>query len=439
MNLYESFLTRRHFLALAGISAGSLFLGCAVNPVTGKKQLMLISEAEEKQIDQENSPHQFSGDYGTVQDPELSLYVRGVGETVAKRTHRPDLPYRFVPLNATYVNAYTFPAGSVGITRGILLELESEAALAALIGHELGHVNARHTAQQMSKGLLSSLALAGLTTAAGDLGDRTEQVAAGLGQIATGALLARYSRDNEREADSLALSYMVKAGYGPKGHTELMDMLRNLSRHKPGAIELMFATHPMSDERYRDSLKAISRLPVFSKELPVYRERYMDNTLKLRSMGNAIDRMQKGERLLSEGKFSDAEGFFREALNLAPRDYTGLLLMAKCQLALKKPEVSRKYALDAASAYPGEPQAFHILGMTELYLKNYDEAYDQFQQYARVLPGNPNTLFYQGLSAEGMKSREVAARHYNAYLKEVNRGEKAEYAYGRLKEWGYIK
>jgi tetratricopeptide (TPR) repeat protein len=106
---------------------------------------------------------------------------------------------------------------------------------------------------------------------------------------------------------------------------------------------------------------------------------------------------------------------------------------------MKKPEISWQYAVDASSANPGEPQEFHILGKCELYLKNYENAYDRFRQYASVLPGNPNTAFYQGLSAEGMENREIAARHFNAYLKEVNRGEKAEYAYGRLKEWGYIK
>jgi predicted Zn-dependent protease len=439
MDLSDIPLTRRCFLSLTGAAAGSLILGCAVNPVTGKQQLMLISEGDERRLDRVNSPHQFSADYGSVQDRQLSDYIQGIGSTIASETQRPQLPYRFVPLNATYVNAYTFPAGSVGITRGILLELESEAALAALIGHELGHVNARHTAQAMSKSILASLAVSGLASAASDLGQSSEQLAAGLGQVAAGALLARYSRDNEREADSLALTYMFKAGYGPHGHTELMDMLRSLSKHKPSAIELMFATHPMSDERYRDSLKGISKLPPSSEKLPLNSERYMDSTAKLRSIGNAIDSMQKGERLLSRGKYSDAESFFKEALRFAPGDYAGLLLMAKCQLALEKPDVSKRFAQDASSVYPGEPQALHVLGMTELVLKNYRAAYNHFQQYGQILPGNPNTVFYQGFSAEGMKNRDLAASRYYSYLKEVNKGKKAEYAYGKLKEWGYVK
>jgi predicted Zn-dependent protease len=439
MNLLDVSVTRRNFLALTGSAAGSLILGCAVNPVTGKQQLMLVSEGEEKQIDRVNSPHQFSADYGPVQDNQLSNYITGVGKSVGNVTHRPNLPYRFIPLNAAYVNAYTFPAGSIGITRGILLELQNEASLAALIGHELGHVNARHTAQAMSKGVLASLALAGLSSAASDLGSGAEQLAGGLGQIAAGALLAGYSRDNEREADSLALKYMAKADYGPRGHLDLMDMLRSLNKRKPSAIELMFATHPMSQERYDSSKKALSRLDPSYADLPLHRERYMDHTGSLRAIAPAIEQMQAGDRLMRGGKYNEARDHYGDALRKAPGDYAAFLMMAKCQMALKDYSMAQRYAQDAAGVYPGEPQALHILGMTELLLKKYNSAHNRFIGYEKKLPGNPNTVFYIGLSAEGMGKREEAANRYYAYRKEVNKGEKAEYAYSRLKEWGYIK
>ncbi|MDF1526023.1 MAG: M48 family metalloprotease [bacterium] len=439
MNLFDIPLSRRRFLALAGISTGSLILGCAVNPVTGKQQLMLVSEGEEKQIDRVNSPHQFSADYGPIQDKKLSTYISGVGSSVGAVTHRPDLPYRYIPLNAAYVNAYTFPAGSIGITRGILLELNSEAALAALIGHELGHVNSRHTAQAMSKGVLTSLAIAGLSSAAADLGSGAEQLAGGLGQIAAGALLASYSRENEREADALALKYMVKAGYSPQGHLDLMDMLRSLNNQKPSAIELMFATHPMSQERYDQSLKTIGTMDSSRMNLPLYRERYMDNTASLRAIAPAIEQMEMGDQLMKGGMFSKAKDHYGDALRKAPGDYAAFLMMAKCQLALKDYSLAQRYAEDGTEVYPGEPQALHLLGMSELLLKRYDSAHERFLAYKKKLPGNPNTVFYIGLSAEGMEKQEEAANRYNSYLKAVNKGEKAQYAYSKLKEWGYIK
>jgi predicted Zn-dependent protease len=329
--------------------------------------------------------------------------------------------------------------GSIGITRGILLELGSEAELAALIGHELGHVNARHTAQAMSKGVLTSLAIAGLSSAASDLGSRAEELAGGLGQIAAGALLASYSRDNEREADSLAMQYMVKAGYGPQGHLDLMDMLRSLNNHKPSALELMFATHPMSQERYDSSKKALSRLDPTAAGLPMHRERYMDNTASLRAIGPAIEQMQEGDSFMKAGKYGEARDHYSDALRKTPGDYAAYLMMAKCLISLKDYSLARRYAQDAKEVYPGEPQALHVLGMTELPLKNFESAHDSFLNYEKTLPGNPNTIFYIGLSAEGMGRREEAADRYHAYLKEVNRGEKASYAYSKLKEWGYIK
>ncbi len=432
-------INRRDFLILASASAGSLILGCAINPVTGKQQLMLVSEGEEKQIDRVNSPHQFSADYGPIQGKQLSNYITGVGRSVGAVTHRPNLPYRFVPLNAAYVNAYTFPAGSIGITRGILLELQNEASLAALIGHELGHVNARHTAQAMSKGVLTSLALAGLSSAASDLGSGAERLAGGLGQIAAGALLASYSRGNEREADSLALKYMVKAGYGPKGHLDLMDMLRSLNKRKPSAIELMFATHPMSQERYESSKKAIGAMDPATSTLPLHRERYMDHTASLRAIAPAIEQMQMGDRLMKGGKYGEARDHYGDALRKAPATTPAYLMMAKCFISLKDYPLARRYAEDATEVYPGEPQALHVLGMAELLLKKYESAHGRFLGYEKKLPGNPNTVFYIGLSAEGMGQRQEAANRYNAYLKEVNRGEKAQYAYGKLKEWGYVK
>ena len=203
---------------------------------------MLVSEGEEIQIDKQNSPHQFSSDYGPLQDEALNRYINGIGQRMAARTHRPNMPYSFRGVNATYVNAYAFPGGSIAATRGILLELDNEAELAALIGHELGHVNARHTAERMTTGVLTQAVVSGLSIYAGTKSEAAGQLASTLGMLGAGALLASYSRDNEREADALGMEYMVRAGYGSNGFVGLMDMLNSMPKRKPGAIELMFTT-----------------------------------------------------------------------------------------------------------------------------------------------------------------------------------------------------
>lgn len=432
-------ITRRRFLWLTVLSAAGLALGCATNPVTGKSQLMLISEDSEIEIDKRHSPHQFSADYGPVQDNALNAYLDQTGKGLASLTHRPHMPYSFRAVNATYINAYTFPGGSVAVTRGILLNLRNEAELAGLLGHELGHVNARHTAEQMSKSMLTTAIVGGITAYAGTRGAIYGEVASKLGMLGAGALLASYSRDNEREADALGMEYMVRARYSPNGLVGLMDMLRSMSKRKPSAIELMFATHPMSDERYRTAVKNSQTRYRSAQSLPVHRDRYMDHTAGLRALRSAIEEMHDGEIDMAKGSYTDAEGHFRKALKGAPGDYAGLLMMSKCQLVQKKYGEAERYAETAKAVYPREAQAHHLIGLAKISTKDFDAAYDAFSTYERLLPGNPNTIFFKGLSLEGMKRIEKAASHYRRYLQIVQQGKQAEYAYKRLVEWGYIK
>jgi len=434
-------MTRRHFLWLMALSSGGAIAGCATNPVTGKRQLMLLSEDEEIGVDKENSPHQFSADYGALQDKALNDYIDRTGKGIASLTHRPNMPYSFRGVNATYVNAYAFPGGSIACTRGILLALDNEAELAGLLGHELGHVNARHTGERMSKGILLQAAAAGLGVGVGVATDSEALggLAMGLGSIGAGALLAKYSRDDERQADALGMEYMVRNNYNAKGMVGLMDVLRSLSKHKPNALELMFATHPMSDERYKTAVETAATKYESAKDFPLHRERYMDHTAKLRSMKGAIEEMQNGEKAMAKKDFPTAEGHFRKALKEAPEDYAGLCMMSKCLMAQKKHKQARRYAERAKQVYPNEAQAHHLSGITKLAGRDFGRAYEDFSGYEKMLPGNPNTIFLEAYSLERMGRRRDAANEYYRYLNTVNQGDQARYAYGRLVEWGYVK
>lgn len=199
-------LSRREFLIITSMTATGLAVGCAISPVTGKSQFMIMDEKQEIAVDRQQSPHQFSSDYGTVQDRRLQDYIQTTGKRIAANSHRRQMPYDFHCVNANYINAYAFPGGSIACTRGILLELENEAELAALLGHELGHVNARHTAEIMSKAQLASMVVGGLSILTSvAAGSGAGNLAGQLGQLGSGALLASYSRDNERQADNLGM------------------------------------------------------------------------------------------------------------------------------------------------------------------------------------------------------------------------------------------
>ena len=431
--------SRRDFIQISALASAGFLTGCAANPVTGKSQLMLVSENEEIQIDKKNSPYQFSADYGTVRDPLLADYMEQTGKRLAVKTHRPHMPYYFKVVNATYVNAYAFPGGSIAATRGILLTLENEAELASLLGHELGHVNARHTAERMSKGQITQGVIGGLAAIAGTQGQAYGQIASQLGAIGAGALLASYSRDNEHEADKLGLEYMVGAGYGSKGFIGLMDMLNNLNKHKTSTLELLFATHPMSSERYEIAVARVGQSYRYAADKPLYRDRYMDHTANLRKIEPAIKKLQAAERALAKKQLPQAEKQYEQALKLAPQDYAGLVMMAKCQLFQKKYAAAQRYADRAKQVYPEEAQGYQLAGFTKIKTKKYEAALADLNSYDKLLPGNAGIVFLKGVSYEGMQKKEPAARHYYQYLQSVRQGDNAKYAYKRLVEWGYLK
>lgn len=436
---YKGTLTRRDFIRLSALAAVSTAVaGCAANPVTGQSQLMLMGEGEEVQIDRVNTPHQFSADYGVTQDAALSAYVSGVGARLARVTHRTHMPYRFTVVNATYVNAYAFPGGSIAITRGILAEMDNEAELAGLVGHELGHVNARHTAARMSKGRILGTLVGGASLLAGTASESLGNLAGTVGGLGASLYLAKYSREDERQADELGMEYMVGGGYSPQGMVGLMDVLRAMGRRQPSAIEAMFSSHPMSAERYETAVARSRTRFGGSQDLPVYRERYMDSTAGLRRLAPMFKLFQEGDKAMGAREYAVAQGRYAEGLKLSPNDYAGLVMMSKCMVAQKNGSAAADYAARARRVYPTEAQGHHMHGVASILRKDYSTALADFSAYERILPGNPTTVFMKGFSYEGMKNKQSAAQEYQRYLRVVTQGEMAQHAYSRLKTWGYL-
>ncbi len=435
-------ITRRDFILLSAGSAAALSLGgCATNPVSGKKMFTLLSESGETQIDRQYSPHQISADYGAVQDSSLNKYIAKVGGELAAKSHRPNVPYSFRAVNASYVNAYAFPGGTIAITRGMLIELNDESELAAVMGHEIGHVCARHAASSYTKGIIASTIVSAGALTVGLLteNDTYATITSGLGAVAAGGFLAHYSRDNEREADALAMEYMTRCGYNPQGAVGVMQILKKLQKEQPNAIEMIFATHPMSEERYNNAISLMNSKYSSFKHLPTNKERFMDETANLRKKADVIRNLQKAEMAIIKNKFNDAESFLKDALQKAPDDYGTLLTYSQFHLAIKQAEMAERMAEEAKRVYPGEPYALYLAGISKIHLKKYDEAYQSFVQYERILPGNNEIIFYQGFSMEGAGRRQLAAERYMAYLQVEQNTEHAQYAYRRLVEWGYIK
>ncbi len=429
-------LSRRAFLGITTMATGAAVTGCASNPVTGRRQLMLISPEQELAIDRQHAPHQFSADFGPMLDRDLQQYLQEITDALGTHVHRRDVPYSSTGLHASYINGYTFPAGTIGLTRGILAEMEDEATLAALIGHEMGHVNARHAARRMTSQVITSLIVAGIGVAVLLRDERYAPLVLGVGAIGAGALLARYSRDNEREADQLGMDYMVAAGYTPNGMVDLMNMLVAMERRRPGALELMFATHPMSSERHRTAVRVAERKYAAHADGMVGRERYMDMTAAVRAQRPMLAALQDGDAAMRSRNWDDADKHYAAALALHPDDYEALLKMAQCRVAQEKLDEAAKHVAGARAANSTEPLSYQFGGLIALRRGRFEEAHEDFTHYLEVLPGNPLTLFYDGRALEGMGRRDDAANRFKSFLQQVPSGAEAEYARGRLAEWG---
>ena len=429
-------LTRRDAIWLFGAATASL-QGCAVSSVTGERILVGMSEGQEQAIDQQQAPHQFSQDLGAIQNEPVNAYVREVGQRLHVGSHRPNMPYSYRVLNANYVNAYTFPGGAMGVTRGIMVDLDDEAQLAALLGHELGHVNARHSAQRQGQAMVTQTVLAGVNAAAQNSGWAP---LIGLGsQVGASAMLASYSRSNEHEADALGQAYMVKAGYPATGMTGLHQMLVSEEKGSPSTLATMFSSHPMSAERRDRAREAAETTYAASQKASVRRERFMDNTTALRKIKPAIQACQRGESALSASKLDAADGQFRTALKQAPRDYAANLRMAQCLQAQGRQADARAYVDNARNIYPQEAQSHKLLASLSLQQRNPQAALQALQTFDRLLPGDSGVLFLKGVSLEAMGQREQAAQHYASYLQQVRNGDASQHAYTRLKSWGYAK
>ncbi len=247
----------------------TLAAACAVNAATGRRQLSLISEGQEIQMGREYDP-QVAASMGLDSDTALQRYVQDLGTRLAARSERPGLPWTFRVVDDPVVNAFALPGGYIYVTRGILAHLNSEAELSAVVGHEIGHVTARHSATQMSRQQLAQVGLA-----IGSIVSKDVERFGGIASAALGVLFLKYSRDNESEADALGLRYMRRADYAAREMPNVFVVLSRVSAAQPGdRTPEWLATHPNPENRYARISQMIAALPPDSLGHRVDRERY---------------------------------------------------------------------------------------------------------------------------------------------------------------------
>ncbi len=326
-----------------------LLSACGVNPVTHQRELQLVSQSEEISIGEQNygpARQQQGGDY--IIDPELTAYVQSVGNKLAAVSDR-KLPYEFVVLNDSVPNAWAMPGGKIAFNRGLLYELNSEAELAAVLGHEIVHAAARHGAQSMESGMLLQGAVMAAGVASQD--NKYSNLIVGGAQMSSQLLSHKFGRDDESEADKYGMLYMKRAGYDPRAAVTLQETFVRLSNGgKSNFIDGLFATHPPSPERVAANKVTLAELGEGGEW---GREIYAQKLGKLKATQPAYQDYDEGRQALAQGDVKNAAALVQKAIDAEPREARFQELLGDVAMAQKDANKALGYYSKAIDMQPG--------------------------------------------------------------------------------------
>jgi predicted Zn-dependent protease len=397
----------RGLLVVCGTLA-AIIAGCAVNPVTGKNELHLVSEKDEIAMGRKNyipGQQQSGGQY--IIEPELTAYVREVGNKLTRVSDRNQLPYEFVVLNESVPNAWAMPGGKLAVNRGLLTELKSEAELAAVIGHEIVHAAGRHAARGMENNMVLSAGAAVLSAANSNskYGAIVDTVA-GMG---AGLLGVKYGRDLELEADHYGMIYMQRAGYDPRAAIGLQETFLRLSKGKsPNWLEGLFASHPPSQERVDANRKLAATMPA---GLKVGEAEYQAKIATLLKTRDAYKSFDEGEKALAKKDGTKALQLAEAALKLEPREALFYGLRGDARTLLNQPKEAEA---DYSEAIKRNPDFYEFyLGRGQLRKKRgeTEQAMADFSKANSLLPTAQGHLA-MGQMRQTRGERDQAVEHF---------------------------
>jgi len=370
---------------------GGFYSGCATNPVTGERELSFISEQQEVRMgEQYYGPTQQTegGPYNTM--PELTAYVNEVGRKLVEVSDRPELPYEFVVLNSPVPNAWALPGGKIAINRGLLVVLENEAELAAVLAHEIVHAAARHSAQQMERQTLGNAITTAAMLRVASTVDEGRNRDLLLGAAHTTAALgsqiihSKYGRDAEKEADYFGMRYMAEAGYDPQAAVTLQEKFVELSEGRnPGWLEGLFASHPPSRERVEENKRTLQELPeggILGKE------RYEARLANLREARPAYEKYEQAIEALNKGDRARALRLTEEARSILPEEGLFDALEARIHVMEGDRDRALRSIRNAIGKNP-DYFAFHMMeGQIHNELGNLASARTAFTKSNQLLP-----------------------------------------------------
>jgi beta-barrel assembly-enhancing protease len=398
------------------VAALALLSACGINPVTGKKEIQFVSESQELQIGEQNYAPTRQGEGGDLTVlPELTTYVNGVGQKLAAVADR-KLPYEFVVLNNSVPNAWALPGGKIAVNRGLLTELQNEAELAAVLGHEIVHAAARHGAKAQERGTLMQI---GMTAA--QVGAAIADVDPNLANLALGGAGAglqmvqmKYGRDQELESDLYGMKYMKLAGYDPSGAVTLQETFVRLSeaggKKEQNWMGGLFASHPPSQERVDKNRKTADEL---GRGGETGNESFAAATRQLRQLKPAYDKYDQAMMAAQKKDFDTARSLAGQAAEAIPREGSFQVLLGQIALAEKQPQAAAVHFDKAMQLSPNYFASYLGAGIVQVQLGNNSRAEQYLVRSAELLPTAP-AAYHLGNIARDRGDTEAARKYYQA-------------------------
>ena len=437
--------------ALPLIALCLLAAGCRTNPVTGRREMAFFTAQQELALGDSNHADIIFVYGGEYLDADLKRYLGTIVLRLHGASHRREMRTDFTVLNTSVLNAFAIP-GHVYATRGFLAQLENEAQFAAVMGHELSHVTAGHTAKNMTDRVIMS---AGMGTAGVVLGDSTgAQVAMAAGELGVTVLGLSYSREQERQADRVGAYYMALAGWDPRQAIRMQQLLHSLNEREETVLDKYLSTHPQVGDRVAEIEAVISEKQLLVRGYiqgdGVYAERWQRRIAGLREVNRAYESYDRGEEHLAKQEYDGALQAVDEAVRMA-RDQApfhrlrgdallGLNRLNDARTAFERSlavdhryvpantglgwvalgrddyaEAERQFAV-AARGFSASAAAHYGLGLARYKLRKYSEAIQPLEMVAGVLPRSPMVHYVLAVCYDETRQYGSAHDEYNRAL-----------------------
>lgn len=451
-----------------------LFLSCAINPVTGEREFMFVSEEQELALGMNATPNLNWTYGGKYRDTELDSYLTTLVKNIWNVSERPNMQFKFAVQNTSLPNAFAIP-GYVAITRGLIIELENEAQFLAIMGHEAGHVMARHTAKRLSLSQVQSVGiLAGSILLEGQKGGDALLT---LGALGSSLLLLKYDRDQELQADRLGVKYMAKLGYDPhealNAHKQLeiaveryMKRLGKEQREETFLDEIL-STHPRSQVRKEEIEAMIKELPpytiagdgkgaetfnsklrkireinkayiIFDEAERAFKEKKLSESKEKLENAIALNSQQPpfynllGNIKIKESRYSEAEERYNRALSIDPEYQPSLYGMGMVYFLREDYSRAIKYISRSLELFPEHYGSHFIIGRSYIGLRCYKKALKHLNIFSDAIPKHPEVHGYLGICYENLGDLRSAYREYSMQVKIAPNNEIGRYAQERL-------